>query len=478
MKPQKHKCSSEYRDRLSEMPDEVIVHILSYLPIVDAVRTMLIRPFGTLWTWLPTLEFVLEEVLDELVPDDCYWTTDVARRFFIFVLNVLMLHKRASIDKFRLDLYYESDVIIRSKLGDLHYVSDLIKRSELGNDIRMCLKLALDKKPRAIYFGDGGNQELSSSSDYPNFISESLVTLELTSLIIYPKLQVNLGSLKELTLDYVTMSEEEFQKFISGCPSLQVLHIDSPSDIRNLSFSAPNIRKLFLRLEEEYSDDEEPWVLDFPNLKSLDLDLFYGIPDIIHMDVSCVRDVSVCFSQMADENQRRKFKLFLNKFSQSEVLRLSDYASETFLHLLDDWHLLQIRWKRIVLELKILCQDCLLGVYQLMTSSKDDLEELVIYTDTSLRGIAKLPPVELSYPCVMPKLKTVTLHGYAKPWEHQLQLVEFLLKSGIVLEKLVIVPNKCRRPNKSQLTAEEKLDFVMHVSSFQRSSPSARVLFL
>ncbi|KAH9615073.1 hypothetical protein KSS87_007575, partial [Heliosperma pusillum] len=46
MKPQKRNCSSEHytgRDRLSEMPDEVIVHILSFMSTADAVRTMLIR---------------------------------------------------------------------------------------------------------------------------------------------------------------------------------------------------------------------------------------------------------------------------------------------------------------------------------------------------------------------------------------------------------------------------------------------------
>ncbi|XP_074302820.1 F-box/LRR-repeat protein At3g59250-like [Silene latifolia] len=313
------------------MPDEVIVHILSYLPIVDAVRTMLIRPFGNLWTWVPNLDFDLEEVLAELVPD-CYWTTDDVRRSFIFVRNVLMLHKRPFIDKFRLDLYYESSKI---------------RRSELGDEIRMCLKLALDKQARAIYFDEFGNQYFSESSDYPNFI-------------------------------------KEFQKFISGCPSLQVLHINSPSDIRNLSFSAPNIRKLFLRFEEDYPD-EEPLVLDFPNLKSLDLDLFYGIPDIIHMDVSCVRDVSVSFCQLGDsDNELRRFKLFWEKLSQSEVFRLQlNPDSEDFLHLLDDLHLLQIGWKHVVLSLRIICQRCVLGFYQLIRSSKD-LEELDIYTNTTL----------------------------------------------------------------------------------------------
>ncbi|XP_074302818.1 F-box/FBD/LRR-repeat protein At3g26920-like [Silene latifolia] len=444
------------KDRLSEMPDEILVHILSYLPTAEAVRTMLIRPFGNLWTLIPSLEFEYNEVLLTLIPDGtCSW--DDVRRFFTFVRNVLILHKRPFIDEFGL--------YIISMYSDE-------RRSECGDDIRMCLKFALDKQAKAIYFTEG-DEELSESSDYPNFISESLITLQLAFFIIYPELQVDLGSLKELTLNHVTMTEEGFQQFISGCPSLQVLHLYNPYEIRTLSFSVPNIRKLFLCFEKD-DPDTDPWVLDFPNLKSLDLCL-YGIPNVYHINFSSVRYVKleVFNFEVDDENKLRMFKLFLEKLSQSEVFRLSDHLSEIFLHLLEDLHLLQIRWKRVVLPLGIFCQSCLLGVYGLMRSSKD-LEELDIYTNTTsaCRASVDLPPVELSNPCVMPKLKTVTLYGFEKPWKHQLQLVEFLLKSATALEKLVIVPNE------GQFSITEKQDFVMHVSSFQRSSPSARVLFL
>ncbi|XP_021740211.1 uncharacterized protein LOC110706586 isoform X4 [Chenopodium quinoa] len=36
---------NDARDRLSELPDDILVHILSFLPILDAVRTMSIRRF-------------------------------------------------------------------------------------------------------------------------------------------------------------------------------------------------------------------------------------------------------------------------------------------------------------------------------------------------------------------------------------------------------------------------------------------------
>ncbi|XP_074307263.1 F-box/FBD/LRR-repeat protein At4g26340-like [Silene latifolia] len=463
MKPEKRKCSSEHyadagRDRLSEMPDEVIVHILSYMPTVDAVRTMLIRPFGNLWTLVHILNFDVNEFLNKMGLDDKWGRYDV-RPFCSFVRNALMLHKRPFIDKFYLCLGYEYE-------GG---------RREAGDDITMWLKFALDKHAKEIFFCDV-SYKFTKSSDFPNFISQSLVTLELWNCSIYPQLQVNLGSLKKLILCEMNMCEEGFSQFICGCPSLQELRIQDPYEIRNLSFSAPNIRKLSLVLmDAEFDDYDDRWLFDFPNLKSLDLATSH-IPNVI--DVSSVRDFYLenC-SYFMDKAELRKFKIFLKKFRGTEVFQLSVHASEPFLHSVRHLHLLQMRWKRVVLVLRVFCQSCLLGFYQLMRSSKH-LEELIIHTTTELTLLSSVllssQRFQASTGCVMPKLKTITLHGYAKPWKYQLQLVEFLLKSATVLEKMVFVPNKRQLTTKEKL---EKLDFVMHVSSLQRSSPKARVLF-
>ncbi|XP_074297845.1 F-box protein At4g09920-like [Silene latifolia] len=454
----KRKCpyADAGRDRLSEMPDEVIVHILSYMPTLDAVETMLIRPFGNLWTLVHTLNFNVEKFPNRMVSDDKWF--DVGR-FNTFVHNVLMIHKRPTIDKFHLN--YECEQI------------------EAGDDLSILLKFALDKQAKEMYLFDV-YPYFSERSDFPNFTSQSLVTLELHDCIIYRRFKVNLGSLKKLILCRTRMHEDTFQQYIRGCPSLQELHIVEPQ-IMKLRFSAPNIRKLSLVLIEKRKSNYR-WSLDFPNLKSLDLETD-RIPIVI--DVSSIQDVYLkrLYVDAGDKNELRMFNIFLEKFSRSKAFRLSATASEPFLHAIDDWHVLQIRWKRFVFRLQIFCQSCLFGVYQLMRSSKH-LEELDIYTDAvlSYTSVCNIPNLfsgqawkhQLNL-VDLPKLKIVTFHGYAKPWKHQLHLVEMFLKSATILEKLVFVPNK------SQLTVTEKLDkldFVMHVSSFQRSSPNARVVFL
>ncbi|KAH9604726.1 hypothetical protein KSS87_013493 [Heliosperma pusillum] len=422
------------------MPDEVIVHILSFMSTADAVRTMLIRRFGSLWTLVPTLTFDIDEVLEKIAPNDECGSdddedfekiapngecgSDDVRRFCIFVRNVLILHKRHFIDKFYL-------------LLACHYDDE---RREASDDIIMWLKFALDKQAKEIYFSYL-SYDLTKSSDFPNFTSQSLVTLELCNCTIYPQLQVNLGSLKKLILDNIN---------------------EKSDDPWGLDYLNP-IREL-----------------DFPNLKSLDLEID-RIPDVVN--VSSVQDVYLngLYIDVDDEDELGMLKIFLEKFSCCEVIHLSCNASEPFLHSIDESHRLQMmRWKRVELGLRVWCQSCLWGVYQLMRSSKD-LEELTIHTTKKLtlgspdiffsqgfHARTEFPPKDFSDPCEMSKLKTVTIHGYAKPWEHQLQLIEFLLKNATILEKLVIVPNQRSRLTAARgSTAAEKHDhdFVMHGSN-------------
>ncbi|XP_074307640.1 F-box/LRR-repeat protein At3g26922-like [Silene latifolia] len=340
------------RDRLSEMPDEVILHILSFLSTFDAVRTVLLRRFGNLWTLVPTLKFDFQEF--EEVLDNYQGKNDYFGQFNIFIRNVLMLHKRLSIDTFHLSL--RPCEFLESKDVD---------------DVKVWLRFALGREAKEIKF-----YTLCYDSFLPNFTSQSLVTLELRGFRIDPQLQVTLGSLKKLSLDSVVMCEEAFQQFISGCPSLQELRIVNPYEIEKLSFTAPNIDKLSLVHEDEYYVDDKLMLLDIPNLKSLALNVC-SLPVII--DVSSVRDLHIVdFSSDDDDNEyNTMLKMFLGKFKDVEVFRLSRDAAVQFLDAIPCLCLSQNRWKCVVLELHAFSEDYFLGIYQLMRSLKD-LEELHI----------------------------------------------------------------------------------------------------
>ncbi|XP_074272662.1 F-box/FBD/LRR-repeat protein At3g26920-like [Silene latifolia] len=453
LRPQECVCSSEGdvgRDRLSEMPDEVLVNILSFMETLDAVSTVLLRRFGNLWTLIHNLEF------------DTYYVREGKAWIRRFVRNVLMLHQKPSIDSFV--LYVDFDNENEDEID------------EAANEIKIWFRFALEKQAKEITLSNLSTlNKRFCTSFLPKLTSQFLVTLDLAYCKIDREVQVKLGSLKKLSLTYVYLDDEIFQSFISGCPSLQELVIGYPFGMTDLSFSSPNIDKLSLVFDVEFHG-EHSLALNTPNLRSLYLNIYMNGVDIIDtrgvhiVDVSSVRDIYIVCnlpSMSADKAIPFTTKL-LEKIEGVEVFRLSLYFSKIFLRVIQNLQL--NRWKRIVLELDDFRESYLLGIYHLMRSLKH-FEELIIYTTEDFKASTDLQQVELSPPYVPPQLKTITLHGYGKTWKSQLLLIESLLKSAAVLDKFVIIPMK------HQLKEADELEFVKQVSSLPKASSSARVIF-
>ncbi|XP_074270418.1 F-box/LRR-repeat protein At3g26922-like [Silene latifolia] len=451
-RPQKRVRSSEGdvgRDRLSEMPDEVLVNILSFMETLDAVRTVLLRRFGNLWTLIHNLEF------------DTTYSREKKAWVRRFVRNVLMLHQKPSIDRFELCVEFD----------------DEDERDEAANDIKIWFRFALDRQAKEITLSDISSHSTFCTTFVPKLTSQFLVTLDIKYCLIETEIQVKLGSLKKLSLTYVYLDDEIFQRFISGCPSLQELFIMDPFGMTDLSFSSPNIDKLSLEF-----NDEEHWehslALNIPNLKILHLEIYMIGVDIIGtrgvhiIDVSSVRDIYIIYhvSFVSDDEVFPFTTKLLEKFEGAQVFRLSLDFSKIFLRVIQNLQLLRNRWKRIVLELDDFCESYLLGIYHLMRSLKH-FEELIIYTTEDFKASTDLQQVELSPPYVPPQLKTITLHGYGETWNSQLLIIESLLKSAAVLDKFVIAPMK------HQLKEADKFEFVKQVSSLPKASSSARVIF-
>ncbi|XP_074272683.1 putative F-box/LRR-repeat protein At5g41630 [Silene latifolia] len=268
---QKHIYSvKDNRDRLGELPDDIIVRILSCLPTIDAVRTVLLRRFGNLWTLVHTLNFDYTAYLDKL----CVWGNSEHIQWYChFIRNVLMLHQNPSIDKFYLSMEFD----------------------EAADDIRAWLMFALGRKAKEIRLYDDCDYNYSLSSILPKFKSQFLVTLDLDYCTLEGEFEVKLGSLQKLSLYRVRMSNKSFQSFISGCPSLQELVIRSPGWLTKLSFSVPNITKLSLSLTDKYYE-KKSLSLNFPILKCLYLESQLCQIDVI--DISSVRDVYINYPQV------------------------------------------------------------------------------------------------------------------------------------------------------------------------------------
>ncbi|CAI9093481.1 OLC1v1028986C1 [Oldenlandia corymbosa var. corymbosa] len=80
-------------DRISNLPDSILSHILSFLPTKDVVATgVLSKRWSLLWTSVPSLDF-----------DDNGWHFKKSgMRFMNYVNRVLIEHNAGSIQKFRI----------------------------------------------------------------------------------------------------------------------------------------------------------------------------------------------------------------------------------------------------------------------------------------------------------------------------------------------------------------------------------------
>lgn len=91
-------------DRISNLPDSILCHILSFLPTKNAVGTSILSTrWQDLWTSVTSLDFD-DSVLfhDRYEFDSCYDTVNFS--FMNFVNRVLLLRDVSCLEKFRLRL--------------------------------------------------------------------------------------------------------------------------------------------------------------------------------------------------------------------------------------------------------------------------------------------------------------------------------------------------------------------------------------
>ncbi|XP_021755429.1 F-box/LRR-repeat protein At3g26922-like [Chenopodium quinoa] len=405
------------RDRLSELPDELLVHILSFLPTTDAVRTVLLRRFGNLWTLIPTLTF--EHPNDDKL-----------------VCNVLKHHK--------------SPVIHTLELCDVVGLSQAT--------LTKCAKLASTKKTKDLFLF----MEYGKLCVVPPhvFQSQHIVTLVLSNIKIGLKRPVFVGSLMRLELVDVRFCEGALEKVIDGSPCLKDLLIVNPIGLQGVQFTAPNIEMLMLSLHERHVMS---FTLDCPNLRILHVEKSY-MSQLQFINVSSVYYASINPYGIS----HRGLGQLVHAFPKIEVLIVGYEAyaqlrqcGNSKLDLEDN------KWVRLSLRPRV-HGSCLRNIICKLLKASQCLQTLIIYANGDYFCDCNMLQRELSSPCVLKKLKTITIHECEKPYKGLIQLIEFVLKSAVVLDELVI-----RCSSKDTLFSTEGLEFIKQISSFPRASPNA-----
>ncbi|KAA8544383.1 hypothetical protein F0562_022395 [Nyssa sinensis] len=182
------------KDRISSLPDSILVHILSFLPTKFAVATSILSArWKHIWASVPILDFN-----HLLVAEPKLWNDDVYG-FMNFVDRVLMFHDLSCIHAFRLRCGVESDYARVNA-----WIGVAIKRQVQELDFLAFTEVPISL-PRIL------------------FTCKTLVVLKLGTefqLVNFP-VSIHLPSLKTLHLSVASPNNDLMQNLLSGCPVVE-----------------------------------------------------------------------------------------------------------------------------------------------------------------------------------------------------------------------------------------------------------------
>lgn len=238
----KPKPQAVVRDWISELPDAVLCHVLSFLPTKLAVRTSILSSrWKNIWASVLNLDFD-DEYNPWIERDDS---------FSMFVDHVLSFRDSADIHKFRLRC---------SGVEDFSRIDGWIRTAIDLNAVEFDLRV----------HSNGQIFELPQSF----FMSKTLVVLKLNSdcLRYVPPKSGCFPSLKFLHVTDYYPHYESMEKFFSCCPVLEDLTIDGVVEHdADVYISAPELKTLRISLSGEDFSPQNTFSINAPKLEKLDV---------------------------------------------------------------------------------------------------------------------------------------------------------------------------------------------------------------
>ncbi|XP_016486109.2 F-box protein At5g03100 [Nicotiana tabacum] len=450
-------------DRLSNLPDEILIHILSMLPRwhnKEVVRSsVLSRRWRFLWKSVPIsldFDFPIRESEND---------------------NLLYL---ASIHR---ELYYwrNCEKIQKFRVWRLRYEDRFAKDIDLW--VHFAIKVA-NVESFALGIIDTNHQRY----EFPQFAykNASLSYLALRYCQLNPTGSVNWSSLVSLSLGSLPLTDGVMEKVLSGCPNLECLELDSVSGIHRLEISSVKLTKLTIR--NYLSENPDLWLeILAPYIQNLQLSGYCinicirqrNVASLVTAALHLIFD----FGNHDLEKEGSYLKELLHGIAHVENLELGPWCIE-FLSVLElkGWQPPPSNWK--FLELPALQQLDLPGLCSFLPCSLD-LEALVIdwrYNDEERDLLSRYTNEDeqirrfetRNFNCSFPNLKTIEIinfHGPLSENKSLLPLVKYFLKHATVLEKFVIdaIFKESDMLDHFEMTQE--------LLSFPRSSPQASVVF-
>ncbi|ESQ45639.1 hypothetical protein EUTSA_v10010364mg [Eutrema salsugineum] len=281
-----HKCKIDgecldvvKEDRISELPDDLLLLILSPLQTETVIATsVLSKRWRSLWKMVPKLKF-----------DSKYHKSE---RFSENVLRSLLSHKAPVLESLHL--------VVRDTISEDAHVERWFEISDAQHARKLVVDLHNDQ-----YLYSGFPCVFFSSND-------TLHTLKLKNNILldFPS-GVCLKSLRKLHLEYVVYNNEEsVRKLFLGCPNLEDLLLKRGSNALEETFTITVPRLQRLTIEGDHNSQDPGYMINAPSLKYLSISktshleccLIENAPGLVEakiIDVSYIKNENILVSLTA-----------------------------------------------------------------------------------------------------------------------------------------------------------------------------------
>ncbi|XP_059438544.1 F-box/LRR-repeat protein At4g14103-like isoform X1 [Corylus avellana] len=454
-KPNEEQDIDGSRKCLGNFSDEILVHILSFLPTTDAVRTsVLSRKWEYLWTSIPNLDFASSPANRSLLMN--------------FVERALCL-RDSSMKRFSLSC---DGLVDASRVHS--WVTTAIKRCDVQE---------LHIKLREV--------EGFVGLPYCLFTCKSLKSLSLDMLYVKLPNIICFSCLKILSIQRVTFSNESLtQKLFDGLPVLEELKLENCSwgDLKFVSISAPKLHSLRIfendmpehEMQEQYFWTSNDFCL--VGIVGHSLKEFYYIGNMINeylLDESFSLEKAEVVTQFEDGCEQLAFRILklLTGLSNVEQLKLSDCLILMLLNaegchphmLLFDDLMFNNLMDLIIVEniylnypslVKILQKAPCLGTLHFSGGVT------ILCDGESIDQIwDPVPPSFLSH------LKWIKVSNYNEEDEDELSAVKFLLKNAVVLDEIIISFKKY-----SEVNLETESKVAKQLSELPRGSQNCKII--
>ncbi|KAI7993099.1 putative F-box/FBD/LRR-repeat protein [Camellia lanceoleosa] len=443
----KKEANENGEDRISRLPDSVLVHILSFLPTKYAVRTSILSSrWKHIWASVPILEFNGPILLPSYIP---FCKHNDNGSFMNFIDRVLILHDLSSIQRFSLGCNPEIDT---SRLNT--WIGVAIKRSVHEIDINVCEGLDL-KLPRNL------------------FTCNTLVVLKLGSQLHFDvPTSISFPCLRIFHVSLISPSNDLTQKLFSSCPMLEELSIIAVmgpgKTVYNISSSA--LKTLYLSLcVKEYGDSEVVVIVDAPIL-----------------DYLCIEDD--CFVQYCLNSLSSLVKASVCvDASHPHALGAMPHLNRAFVLLEAISNVKHLHLKSSTMAVLGIANDKSWPVFPNLTHLEFDdvgckslpkllngVPNLCTMVFTKVPLLDSFEPLEQFYwlepqgvpSCLRSTLKEIKVSGI-DGLQDELNLIKYFLENASVLEKMTI--------GYGMLSIKEEAEFLRHLVRLPRCSKSCQI---